>query len=103
MSEKFVLATHNANKLREMSDILSKLGVQVVSPADLGITVDVEETEETFAGNAMLKAKAAPRRACPPSPTIPASVWTPSTAVPGSTPPATAGRSWTTGGGIPCC
>ena len=27
MSEKFVLATHNANKLREMSDILSKLGV----------------------------------------------------------------------------
>ena len=58
MSEKFVLATHNANKLREMSDILSKLGVQVVSPADLGITVDVEETEETFAGNAMLKAKA---------------------------------------------
>ena len=58
MSEKFVLATHNANKLREMSDILSKLGVQVVSPADLGITVDVEETEATFAGNAMLKAKA---------------------------------------------
>ena len=43
MSEKFVLATHNANKLREMSDILSKLGVQVVSLADLGITVDVEE------------------------------------------------------------
>ena len=34
------------------------MGVQVVSPADLGITVDVEETEETFAGNAMLKAKA---------------------------------------------
>ena len=58
MSEKFVLATHNANKLREMSDILSKLGVQVVSPADLGVTVDVEETEATFAGNAMLKAKA---------------------------------------------
>ena len=58
MSEKFVLATHNANKLREMSDILSKLGVQVVSPADLGITVDVEETGETFAENAMLKAKA---------------------------------------------
>ena len=58
MSEKFVLATHNANKLREMSDILSKLGVRVVSPADLGITVDVEETGETFAENAMLKAKA---------------------------------------------
>ena len=77
MSEKFVLATHNANKLREMSDILSKLGVRVVSPADLGITVDVEETGETFAENAMLKAKAVPRQACPPSPTTRAFAWTP--------------------------
>ena len=58
MSEKFVLATHNANKLKEMSGILSKLGVQVVSPADLGIAVDVEETGTTFAENAMLKARA---------------------------------------------
>ena len=58
MMEKFVLATHNANKLKEMSAILSRYGVQVVSPADLGITVDVEETGTTFAENAMLKAKA---------------------------------------------
>lgn len=58
MSEKFVLATHNAKKLRELSDILSKYGVQVVSPGDLGITVDVEETGTTFAENAMLKARA---------------------------------------------
>ena len=58
MNEKFVLATHNAKKLEEMSAILSKLGVRVVSPAELGITVDVEETGETFAENAMLKAKA---------------------------------------------
>ena len=58
MAEKFVLATHNPGKLREMSDILSKFGIQVVSPADVGITVDVEETGTTFAENAMLKAKA---------------------------------------------
>lgn len=58
MAEKFVLATHNPGKLREMSDILSGLGVQVVSPADVGITVDVEETGTTFAENAMLKAQA---------------------------------------------
>lgn len=58
MSEKFVLATHNANKLREMSAILSQYGVQVVSPGELGITVDVEETGSTFAENALLKAKA---------------------------------------------
>lgn len=58
MAEKFVLATHNPGKLREMSDILSGLGVQVVSPAEVGITVDVEETGTTFAENAMLKAQA---------------------------------------------
>lgn len=58
MPEKFVLATHNTKKLEEMSAILSKLGVQVVSPGELGITVDVEETGETFAENAMLKARA---------------------------------------------
>ena len=55
---RFVLATHNPKKLREMSDILSQLGIEVVSPGDLGIHVDVEETGTTFAENAMLKAKA---------------------------------------------
>ena len=58
MSVKFVLATHNPGKIREMSAILGELGVEVVSPADVGITVDVEETGTTFAENAMLKAKA---------------------------------------------
>ena len=55
---RFVLATHNPGKLREMADILSHLNIEVVSPADLGIDVDVEETGTTFAENAMLKAKA---------------------------------------------
>jgi len=58
MSEKFVLATHNPGKLKEMGAILSQYGVEVVSPKDLGIAVDVEETGTTFAENAMLKAKA---------------------------------------------
>ena len=58
MMEKFVLATHNASKLKEMSAILSQYGVQVVSPGELGLTVDVEETGATFAENAMLKARA---------------------------------------------
>lgn len=55
---KFILATHNPGKLREMAAILSQYGVEVVSPADVGITVDVEETGTSFAENAMLKAKA---------------------------------------------
>ena len=54
---RFVLATHNPGKLREMGEILKDLGIEVVSPKDLGITVDVEETGTTFAENAMLKAK----------------------------------------------
>ena len=55
---RFVLATHNPGKLREMGEILRDFGIEVVSPRDLGITVDVEETGTTFAENAMLKAKA---------------------------------------------
>mgnify|MGYP001089093103 FL=1 len=58
MSEKFVLATHNPGKLAEMRAILSGLGVEVLSPAEVGVEMDVEETGSTFAENAMLKAKA---------------------------------------------
>ena len=59
MRQKFVLATRNAGKLREMREILSGLGVECVSMDDAGCTADVEETGETFAANAMLKARAA--------------------------------------------
>ena len=55
---KYVLASHNPGKIREMSAILSQYGVEVVSPRELGNTVDVEETGTTFAENAMPKAKA---------------------------------------------
>jgi len=55
---KFVLARHNPGKIHEMSAILSHFGVEVVTPRELGITVDVEETGTTFAENAMLKARA---------------------------------------------
>ena len=49
---KFVLASQNKHKLTEMQSILSAHGVEVV------LHVDVEETGETFAENAMLKAQA---------------------------------------------
>ena len=55
---KYALATHNPGTLKEMAAILARFGVKVVSPKDLGLTVDVEETGTTFAENAMLKAKA---------------------------------------------
>lgn len=55
---KFVLASHNPGKLKELSAILEKLGIEVLLPNTLGIHVEVEETGMTFAENALLKAKA---------------------------------------------
>lgn len=56
--EKFVLASHNPNKLREMSEILSRLGLEVISPAEAGADIEVEETGTTFEENSLLKARA---------------------------------------------
>lgn len=55
---KFVLASHNSGKLKEMQVILESLGVEIVLQSELGLQVDVEETGVTFAENALLKAKA---------------------------------------------
>ena len=55
---KLVLASKNKKKLEEMRQILSALGVEVISEADAGVDVDVEETGTTFAENAALKARA---------------------------------------------
>lgn len=51
-----LLASNNAGKLCEVRALLADL--RVVSPADLGIELDVEETGQTFAANAELKARA---------------------------------------------
>lgn len=56
---KVILASRNAGKLREMNEILSKYGMDVVSRDDAGIdTFEVEETGSTFEENSYLKAKA---------------------------------------------
>ena len=55
---KFVLATQNPKKLEEMKKLLSGLNIEVVSEAELGVKIEVEETGETFAENSLLKAKA---------------------------------------------
>ena len=55
---KLVLASKNPNKLAEMQEILSALGVEVVMESDVGVDVDVEETGTTFEENAALKARA---------------------------------------------
>lgn len=51
-----LFASNNAGKLREVRALLASL--EVASPADLGISLDVEENGQTFAANAELKARA---------------------------------------------
>ncbi len=55
---KFVLASQNKKKLEEMNAILSDLGIEVLSEAQAGVDVEVEETGATFEENALLKAAA---------------------------------------------
>lgn len=55
---RLVLAGQNKKKLAEMRAILSGLGIQVLSQAEAGVNVEVEETGTTFEENAILKAKA---------------------------------------------
>ena len=61
-SQKLVVATHNAGKLREIGLLLAPFGVEILSAAELGLP-EPEETETTFAGNAGIKSHAAARAA----------------------------------------
>jgi XTP/dITP diphosphohydrolase len=55
---RLLAATHNAGKVEELKALFEPHGFQVVSALELGLD-ESEETEETFAGNALLKARAA--------------------------------------------
>ena len=47
--QKLLVATGNPGKLREVSQILAEMPFDVVSLKDLGISMEVEETGDTFA------------------------------------------------------
>ncbi len=53
-----LVATHNKGKLEEISALLEPFGVSVISAGSLGLP-EPEETENTFVGNARIKAHAA--------------------------------------------
>ncbi|MGF1608047.1 MAG: RdgB/HAM1 family non-canonical purine NTP pyrophosphatase [Kiloniellales bacterium] len=55
---RLVIASHNPGKLREIADLVAPYGVGVVSAGALGLP-EPEETADSFAGNAALKARAA--------------------------------------------
>jgi XTP/dITP diphosphohydrolase len=59
---QLVIATHNSGKLAEMRELLAPHGIQALSANDLGLG-EPEETGDSFAANARIKAVAAARAA----------------------------------------
>ena len=63
LKKTLLLATNNAGKLRELRQLLSELsGVQLLSPQEIGLELEVRETGSTYAENASLKAAAFAKR-----------------------------------------
>ncbi len=55
---KIIAATKNKGKIKEIQAIFAPLGFTVVSQAEAGVDIDVEETGSTFLENSFLKARA---------------------------------------------
>ncbi|TYQ16274.1 UNVERIFIED_CONTAM: XTP/dITP diphosphohydrolase [Acetivibrio alkalicellulosi] len=55
--KKFVVASKNKGKLKEIQEILADLQFNVVSMEEEGITKDIEEYGTTFEENALIKAR----------------------------------------------
>ncbi|HET7737850.1 MAG TPA: RdgB/HAM1 family non-canonical purine NTP pyrophosphatase [Tepidiformaceae bacterium] len=56
--QRILLATNNPGKVREFDRILAAAGFSAVTPAHLGISLDVDEPGLTYEENAILKARA---------------------------------------------
>ncbi|MDF2233223.1 RdgB/HAM1 family non-canonical purine NTP pyrophosphatase [Albimonas sp. CAU 1670] len=61
-AKKIVVASHNAGKVAEIRALLAPWGIETVSAAELDFPVP-DETEETFEGNAAIKALASAKAA----------------------------------------
>ena len=55
---EIVIATNNKGKLIEIKSLLTNTNMQVRSPTELGLNIDVKEVGSTYQENAALKAKA---------------------------------------------
>jgi XTP/dITP diphosphohydrolase len=58
MKQRLIVATNNKHKAAEIKEMLSDLDFEVLSLADIGIDVEVEEVGSTYAENALIKAMA---------------------------------------------
>jgi len=56
MIERVLFASNNPGKLEEINAYMTGAGVEVLTPEDLGVQLDVEETGETLEANAEVKA-----------------------------------------------
>ncbi len=54
--QKLLLATRNQGKIKELMDLLISIDLEIVTPDDLGLTLEVEETGKTYLENATRKA-----------------------------------------------
>jgi XTP/dITP diphosphohydrolase len=55
---KLLLATNNPGKVREIMEITCDWGVEILTPAQIGLQLEIEESGHTYAENAALKARA---------------------------------------------
>jgi XTP/dITP diphosphohydrolase len=55
---RLLLATNNRGKIREYKSLLRGIPHKIVTPAEIGITTEVDETGRSFEENARLKATA---------------------------------------------
>jgi len=55
---RLILASNNANKVREFGEILEGAGIELLSQREAGCDFEVDETGTTFEENAFLKADA---------------------------------------------
>ena len=62
LTRRLLVASHNKGKVREYADILGDLGIDWLTLDEAGVARDVAETEDTFHGNAVLKATAYARQ-----------------------------------------
>jgi len=56
MIDTILLATNNLHKVEEIQALLGR-DIKIITPKELGLDLDVAETEPTLVGNACLKAK----------------------------------------------
>jgi len=55
---KLLIATNNKGKVIELQNLLKDIGIELVTPADINLDLDVDEDGTTYAENAAKKAQA---------------------------------------------